>query len=78
MGTTQIKEELYHFIEIADTRLLKMLHAVAKEYSLEDFTLPGEPMSEETFKERIRDARSRMTAGKFTAHEDLEREMIEW
>ena len=36
MGETQIKDELYQFIEEADGRLLKMLYAVAKEYTKEE------------------------------------------
>ncbi len=36
MGAAQIKEELYHFIESGDPKLIKMLYAVAKEYSSED------------------------------------------
>ncbi len=78
MGAVQIREELYHFIEEADTRLLKMLYAVAKEYNQEDYTLPGEPMSQATLKKRIRAARSRIENGQFTTQEDLEKEMEEW
>jgi hypothetical protein len=78
MGAVQIKEELYHYIEEADARLLKMLYAVAKEYTQQDYTLPGEPMSKETLKKRIRAAKSRIEAGQFTTHEDLEKEMKEW
>lgn len=36
MGAAQIKEELYHFIESGDTKLINMLYAVAKEYSNDD------------------------------------------
>ncbi len=39
MGAVQIKEELYHFIEDGYTKLIKMLYAVAKEYSSENFEL---------------------------------------
>ena len=78
MGAVQIREELYHCIEEADARLLKMLYAVAKEYTREDYTLPGESMSKETLKKRIRAAKSRIEAGQFTTQEDLEKEMKEW
>jgi hypothetical protein len=44
----------------------------------EDYTLPGESMSKETLKKRIRAAKSRIEAGQFTTHEDLEKEMKEW
>lgn len=46
MGAKQIKEELYHFIESGDTKLIKMLHAVAKEYSSEEYELT-EPQQKE-------------------------------
>jgi len=78
MGAVQIKEELYQYIEEADARLLKMLYAVAKEYTQDDYTLPGKPMSKETLKKRIHAAKSRIKAGKFTTQEDLEKEMQEW
>jgi len=78
MGAAQIKEELYHYIEEADARLLKMLYALAKTYTQEDDTLPGEPMSKETLKSRIRAAKSRIDAGQFTTQEDLEKEMKGW
>lgn len=55
-----------------------MLYAVVKEYTKEDSTLPGEPMSNETLKNRIRAAKSRIRSGQFTTQEDLEKEMKEW
>jgi len=36
MEPRQIKEELYQYIETGDQKLLKMLHAVAKEYATDD------------------------------------------
>ena len=78
MGNVQIKKELYHLIEQADGRLLKMLHAVAREYTQGDYVLPGKPMSGATLKKRIRAAKSRIAAGKFTTQEDLEKEIKEW
>lgn len=39
MGAAQLKEELYQFIERGDNKLIKMLYAVAKEYSEEDYEL---------------------------------------
>ena len=74
MGETQIRHELYQFIDEADKRLLKLLYAVAKEYTQEDFTIPGEPLSEEALKKRILNAKSRIKAGQFTTHGDLEKE----
>ena len=78
MGVVQIKEELYHFIERADSRLLKVLYAVAKEYNQDDYIVSGEPMSREVLKSRINAAKSRVKAGQFTTQEQLEKEMNEW
>jgi hypothetical protein len=55
-----------------------MLHAVAREYTQGDYVLPGKPMSGATLKKRIRAAKSRIAAGKFTTQEDLEKEIKEW
>jgi hypothetical protein len=78
MGAAQIKEELYQFIEEGDTRLINMLYAVAREYTQEDYTLSGSPMSKDTLVSRVRAAKSRIKSGQFTTQEDLENEMKEW
>lgn len=78
MGATQIKEELYQYIEDADARLLKMLYALAKEYTQEEYILPGKPMTKENLKKRVRSAKSRIDAGHLTTQEDLENEMKGW
>jgi len=78
MSTPQIRQELLNVIESADNRLIKILYAVAREYTEADYTLPGEPMTEEIFKERIRAAKSRIRSGQFTTQEDLEKEMKQW
>lgn len=46
MGAAQIKEELYHLIDAGDARLIKMLYAVAKEYTSEDYELSKEQQEE--------------------------------
>ena len=78
MGAVQIKEELYKFIEGADSRLLKVLYAVAKEYNQDDYIVSGEPMSKEVLKGRINAAKSRIKSGQFTTQKQLEKEMNEW
>jgi hypothetical protein len=78
MGTAQIKDELYRYINEGDTRLLKILYTVAKEYTEEDYTLPGEPMTAEALRTRVRSAKTRIKAGQFTTQETLEKEMKSW
>jgi hypothetical protein len=78
MGATQIREELYRYINKGDSRLLKILYTVAKEYTKEDYTLPGEPMSSNILRSRIRAAKARIKSGQYTTQEDLEREIELW
>lgn len=77
MGTTQLREELHKYIDKADDRILRLVKGMFQA-DTEDYTLPGEPMSEETLKERVRSAKIRISSGQFTSQEDLEREMEEW
>lgn len=78
MGTPKIKDELFQLIEESDDRLLSLLYAVAKEYVREDFTLAGEPLSEEQLKRRIIAAKRSIQSGHFTTQDDLEKEMEKW
>lgn len=73
-----MREELHQFVDQGDNRLIKILYTLAKEYIQEDYTLPGEPMSEETLKNRIRAAKKRIMAGQHTSQEELEKEMKQW
>ncbi len=78
MSTSQIQEKLHAVVDHGDSRLLKMLYAVAKEYTEENFTLPGNPMTEKTLRSRVRLAKERILSGRFTTQEELEKEMKEW
>jgi flavodoxin len=78
MGAPKIKEELYHFIEEGDAKLIKMLYAVAKEYTKDDYTVSGKPMTANQLKRRVRDAKARIAKGQYTTQDDLEKEMQEW
>ncbi len=49
-----------------------------QEYSTEDYTQPGKPMSSSELKSRVKTAKSRIKSGKFTSQADLEKEMNEW
>jgi flavodoxin len=78
MGAPKIKEELYHFIEEGDAKLINMLYAVAKEYTQDDYTLSGKPMTPNQLKTRVKEAKARIAKGQYTTHDDLEKEMQEW
>jgi hypothetical protein len=78
MGTAQLKEELYQYIDQGDKRLLHMMQAVAKAYFEDDYSLPGNPMSVEEYKDRIKAAKSNVAAGHLTTQEGHEGEMEQW
>ena len=80
MGTTKIRKEVQSYIEKADDKFLRMVHALARSYEdeEEDYTLPGAPMDEETYRKRILRASDRAKAGHYTTSEELEDEMGKW
>jgi hypothetical protein len=78
MSTNQIQEKLHKVVDSGDSRLLKMLYAVAKEYTDENYTLPGRPMTEKVMKMRVLSARQRIQSGRFTTQADLEKEIKGW
>ena len=78
MKAVQLREDLHHVVDESDTRLLKMLYAIAKEYRSEDFTLPGKPIHAKLLKERVSAAKARIKSGRFTTQSDLEKEMEQW
>lgn len=78
MGTIQLKKELHRYIDRGDTKLLHMMQAMAKAYFEEDYALPGKPMSVQTYKGRVKEARLNIETGNFTTQEDLEKEMEQW
>ena len=78
MSTAELKEELHQYIDQGDKKLLHMMQALAKAYLDEDHTLPGDPMSVEDYKRRIRQAKANIAEGNFTTQEDLEKEMEQW
>ena len=72
MNALQIRQDLINYINIVDERFIKMVYAMAKEYSKEeDYTLAGPPMSKKTYKERIKKAKARVKSGQYTKQEDL-------
>jgi competence protein ComGC len=79
MNTAQIRKELHQYIDKGDERFLRLVHAIATNYeSDEDHTSPGSPMTVESYKTRIRNAKERVKSGYYTTQEDLEKEMEQW
>lgn len=85
MTTTQIKKNLHHYIDRMDERFLTAMYVMAKEYlkispktKEEDYTMPGKPMSVETFRKRILTASKSAKQGKTISQEDIEKEAKKW
>jgi len=80
MNTLQIRQELHKYIETGDDRFLRLVHAVATNYTSSDvdYTAPGTPMDAETYNKRVRNAKERVKSGYYTTQEDLEKEMEQW
>ena len=80
MSTAELRKEVQSYIEKADDKFLKMVHALARSYEdeEEDYTLPGPPMDAETYRKRILRASDRTKAGYYTTSEDLEKEIEQW
>ena len=79
MGITELRKEVQSYIDKADDRFLKMVHALAKSYEdEEDYILPGPPMDIETYRRRINEARAQIDAGEYITQEELEKEMEKW
>ena len=73
MGVPKIKEELYHFFEEGDVKHIKMLYAVAKEYTKNDYTLSEKPMKTNQLKTRVRDVKARIAKGQYTTQDYIEK-----
>lgn len=79
MNTSLMRQELHKYIDNGDDRFLRLIHAVATNYSSdEDCTVPGPPIDIEKYRERMRNAKERVQSGYFTTQEDLETEAEQW
>ncbi len=72
MGATQIRKELHHFIDSGDTKLIKLLYAVAKEYT------GDERISLEQYNEELDKSEAEIDRGEFLTHEEAVKEIRSW
>jgi hypothetical protein len=82
MNITALKKELHSYIEKADERFLKMVHALAKSYEDEEdivgYEADGNPITKETLKKETREASAQVKSGNYITQEDLEKEIKNW
>lgn len=81
MGTAELRKEVQSYIEKADDRFLRMVHALKREYEESDivgYEVDGTPITQEVLKQRVRAASERAEAGDYINQEDVEKEIKGW
>jgi hypothetical protein len=81
MRTSEIRKEIHDYIDQADDRFLKLVHAMSKKYEnslIIGYTSKGEPITKTELQERVKAASKRVKSGDFISHEELEKEVENW
>jgi hypothetical protein len=81
MTATALRKEVQQYIDRADERFLKMVHAMSKEYDnalVVGYTTKGKPIYKTELKARVKAASKRVKSGDYIAHEELEKEVKNW
>ena len=72
MEAAQIREELHHFIDSGDAKLIKLLYAVAKEYT------DDERISLDQYNKELDESEAEVDRGEFLTHEEAVKEIHSW
>jgi len=83
MNSAALKKELHSYIEKADNKFLKMVHALAKSYEDDEdivvgYEVDGTPISKETIVKEAREASAQVKSGNYITQENLENEVKNW
>lgn len=81
MGVQKLREELHDYINHADERFLKMVHAMSKEYNepgIVGYNVDGSEITRESFVKRAKAASQRVKSGDFLTQEQVEKEVENW
>ena len=81
MGVQKLREELHDFINHADERFLRMVHAMSKEYkesTVVGYNVDGSPITKESLAKRAKAASQRVKSGDYILLEDVEKEVENW
>jgi predicted ribonuclease YlaK len=81
MGTAELRKDLHIYIDKADDKFLRMVHALRKEYEGTDavgYKVDGTPITKEDVRKRVKAASARVKAGDYISQEDLEKEVEGW
>ncbi|WP_298323410.1 hypothetical protein [uncultured Dokdonia sp.] len=81
MGALELREEVLKKVQDADERLLAMINALAISYQESEviaYTVEGEPLSREQYKQELQEAKSEYKRGEYTAVDDFKKEIKDW
>lgn len=81
MGVQKLREELHNYINHADERFLKMVHAMSKEYqgsTVVGYNVDGSPITNESLVQRAKAASQRVKSGDYISQEEVEKEVENW
>lgn len=81
MTTITLRKEVQQYINHADERFLKMVHAMSREYEnklVVGYSTKGKPITNIEVRERVKAASKRVKSGDFIPHEELEKEVKNW
>ncbi len=81
MGIKNLREELHTYIDNADERFLKMVHAMSKEYKHPDvvgYNVDGSPITKEDLVKRAKAASLRVKSGDYITQEEVDKKVGNW
>jgi len=81
MGARELREEVLKKVQDADERLLAMIKALAISYQESEviaYTVDGEPLGREQYKQELKEAKAEYKRGEYTAVDDLKKEIKGW
>jgi hypothetical protein len=80
MGIIELRKELHNYINHADERFLKMVHAMSREYQkpIIGYNNDGTLITDQDLKKRSKAASERVKSGDFLTQEEVEKEIENW
>ncbi len=83
MNLEQLRQKMHTYIEHADEKILRMMNAIANEYSQENDDevvgyLLGQPITKKQMLKELKEAEAEIERGEYITIEELEKEAKEW
>ncbi|MFO7669883.1 MAG: hypothetical protein R6W31_09515 [Bacteroidales bacterium] len=81
MGTAELRKDLHSYIDKADDKFLRMVHAMRREYEGSDivgYEPDGTPITQENLIQEVKEASVQVKAGHYTTQEEMEKRVEGW